>query len=232
MPVGMIMKSEPYASEICGAAGRVRRRSYSQPARPRLRRPGRPADPGTVPRLRRLVHRAAGAGRRRRHGHRDRARSTAGSGWRSPTPSRSPPGRWWSRPACCRTRTLPAELAGLPADLVTHTRDHHDLDRFKGRRVAVIGAGQSALEIGGAAARERAPTSRSSPGSAKPSAGSSPNPAQLSPLGQHQAAGDPAVRGLALRRSGTRPTAFRLAAGGHADHQGADRARARAAPGG
>jgi FAD-dependent urate hydroxylase len=43
-------------------------------------------------------------------------------------------------------RQLPAELAGLPSDLVTHTSDHHDLASFRGRRVAVIGAGQSALE--------------------------------------------------------------------------------------
>jgi thioredoxin reductase len=41
---------------------------------------------------------------------------------------------------------IPAELADLPADLVTHTRDHHDLARFKGRKVAVLGAGQSAME--------------------------------------------------------------------------------------
>jgi FAD-dependent urate hydroxylase len=43
-------------------------------------------------------------------------------------------------------RHLPAELAGLPADLVTHSVDHDNLEEFKGRRVAVIGAGQSALE--------------------------------------------------------------------------------------
>jgi thioredoxin reductase len=43
-------------------------------------------------------------------------------------------------------RHLPAQLAGLPSDLVTHSADHNDLDEFKGRRVAVIGAGQSALE--------------------------------------------------------------------------------------
>lgn len=43
-------------------------------------------------------------------------------------------------------RYLPGNLAGLPPDLVTHTSDHHDLGRFQGRRVAVIGAGQSALE--------------------------------------------------------------------------------------
>lgn len=41
---------------------------------------------------------------------------------------------------------IPAELAGLPAELATHTAQHQDLERFKGRRVAVVGAGQSALE--------------------------------------------------------------------------------------
>lgn len=41
---------------------------------------------------------------------------------------------------------MPAELQGFPADLVSHTSDHADLERFRGRRVAVIGAGQSALE--------------------------------------------------------------------------------------
>jgi FAD-dependent urate hydroxylase len=41
---------------------------------------------------------------------------------------------------------IPAPLAGLPSDLVTHTREHHLLDKFIGRKVAVIGSGQSALE--------------------------------------------------------------------------------------
>lgn len=41
---------------------------------------------------------------------------------------------------------VPAELAGLPADLLSHTKDIHRLEPFQGRRVAVIGAGQSALE--------------------------------------------------------------------------------------
>jgi cation diffusion facilitator CzcD-associated flavoprotein CzcO len=44
-------------------------------------------------------------------------------------------------------RHLPSRLAGLSSDLVTHSVDHDSLDEFKGRRVAVIGAGQSALEI-------------------------------------------------------------------------------------
>ena len=42
--------------------------------------------------------------------------------------------------------SLPAQLQGLPSDLVSHTIDHHDLSRFQGRRVAVVGIGQSALE--------------------------------------------------------------------------------------
>ena len=40
----------------------------------------------------------------------------------------------------------PGELTGLPSDLVSHTSEHHDLTRFAGRRIAVIGSGQSALE--------------------------------------------------------------------------------------
>jgi FAD-dependent urate hydroxylase len=41
---------------------------------------------------------------------------------------------------------VPGELSGLPADLVTHSSVHDRLDQFRGRRVAVIGAGQSALQ--------------------------------------------------------------------------------------
>ncbi|WP_448616164.1 FAD-dependent oxidoreductase [Modestobacter sp. URMC 112] len=40
----------------------------------------------------------------------------------------------------------PAVADGLPADLVSHTADHRDLSRFAGRRVLVVGGGQSALE--------------------------------------------------------------------------------------
>jgi FAD-dependent urate hydroxylase len=41
---------------------------------------------------------------------------------------------------------IPNELSGLPADLMTHSSVHDRLDQFRGRRVAVIGAGQSALQ--------------------------------------------------------------------------------------
>jgi cation diffusion facilitator CzcD-associated flavoprotein CzcO/predicted ATP-grasp superfamily ATP-dependent carboligase len=40
----------------------------------------------------------------------------------------------------------PAQFAGLPASLVSHSFDHSDLRRFAGQRVLVVGAGQSALE--------------------------------------------------------------------------------------
>jgi hypothetical protein len=40
---------------------------------------------------------------------------------------------------------LPAELSGMP-DLITHSAVHDRLDTFGGRRVAVIGGGQSSLQ--------------------------------------------------------------------------------------
>ena len=40
----------------------------------------------------------------------------------------------------------PAEFAGIPSALASHTSEHKDLGKFKGQRVVVIGAGQSALE--------------------------------------------------------------------------------------
>jgi FAD-dependent urate hydroxylase len=41
---------------------------------------------------------------------------------------------------------IPGQLAGLPDELMTHSSVHHRLDQFAGKRVAVIGAGQSALQ--------------------------------------------------------------------------------------
>ena len=40
----------------------------------------------------------------------------------------------------------PAEFAGIPSSLASHTSEHKDLKKFSGQRVAIIGAGQSALE--------------------------------------------------------------------------------------
>lgn len=40
----------------------------------------------------------------------------------------------------------PQQFEGLPSELVTHVSDQRDVRRFVGKQVAVIGAGQSALE--------------------------------------------------------------------------------------
>lgn len=40
----------------------------------------------------------------------------------------------------------PPQFAGLPPALASHTADHRDLGVFEGRRVTVVGGGQSALE--------------------------------------------------------------------------------------
>ncbi len=42
---------------------------------------------------------------------------------------------------------LPPLLAALPSESVTHSSRHHDLLQFKGRRVAILGAGASALDV-------------------------------------------------------------------------------------
>ena len=44
-------------------------------------------------------------------------------------------------------RHLPPELAHLPPELVTHSADHQEGDQFRGREVAVLGAGASATNL-------------------------------------------------------------------------------------
>jgi len=41
---------------------------------------------------------------------------------------------------------IPTELSGLPPELVSHTIDHRHFDQFRGRRIAIVGSGSSALE--------------------------------------------------------------------------------------
>lgn len=42
---------------------------------------------------------------------------------------------------------MPASLAQLPNELLTHSSAHHELDRFHGRDVTVVGGGASAIDL-------------------------------------------------------------------------------------
>ena len=42
---------------------------------------------------------------------------------------------------------VPPMLGALPETLVTHSSRHHELEQFKGREVAVVGGGASALDL-------------------------------------------------------------------------------------
>jgi thioredoxin reductase len=42
---------------------------------------------------------------------------------------------------------LPRELSALPAELASHSSAHHDLTRFKGSDVTVLGGGSSAIDL-------------------------------------------------------------------------------------
>jgi hypothetical protein len=78
-------------------------------------------------------------------------------------------------------RYLPGEFRALPSDLVSHTIDHKDLSVFKGRRVAVVGIGQSATETAALLHEEGADVRMIGRG---PGINwLTPNPARLSPLG-------------------------------------------------
>jgi FAD-dependent urate hydroxylase len=44
-------------------------------------------------------------------------------------------------------RHIPELLSHLPRDKLSHAADHHDLQRFQGQRVAVLGGGASAIDI-------------------------------------------------------------------------------------
>jgi thioredoxin reductase len=47
----------------------------------------------------------------------------------------------------CHFESVPPILARLPSEFVTHSSRHSNLDHFKGREVAIVGAGASALDL-------------------------------------------------------------------------------------
>ena len=44
---------------------------------------------------------------------------------------------------------VPPVVANMPKEVLTHSSEHYDLSKFKGRTVAVLGAGASAVDIAG-----------------------------------------------------------------------------------
>jgi thioredoxin reductase len=145
VPAGMIMKSEPYASTIASPDGEYTLAAYS--ASKGLDYVDRV---GPVTRQR-FVDYADWYAEQLVPGVRDETVtdvSPVASGFRVAFANAAPV---VSRTVVVATgvlpyRHVPAELAGLPAELVTHAAQHQDLSVFKGRRVAVVGAGQSSLE--------------------------------------------------------------------------------------
>ena len=50
---------------------------------------------------------------------------------------------------------MPDVLAGLPPELVSHSYDHHELSRFAGKKLLMLGAGSSAVDTAVLAQRSR-----------------------------------------------------------------------------
>jgi hypothetical protein len=142
MPAGMLLRSAWEASHIADPDGRLSLEAYEEAAKARLSRPipltdfieyGRWYQRVAVPELdaRSVVRIDQVPGRLQltlSDGDRLRARRVvvatglAAFGWRPP------------------------EFRNLPPELASHSSDHRDFGVFEGRRVAVIGAGQSAGE--------------------------------------------------------------------------------------
>ena len=78
------------------------------------------------------------------------SRSPAAGASTSSSATASAPGPAGScSPRVCRTSsTRPPVVEGLPPELGTHTADLSDYSVFRGKEVAVLGAGASAIEAG------------------------------------------------------------------------------------
>ena len=62
---------------------------------------------------------------------------------------------WCWRSASAGSSNMPDVLAALPPELASHSYDHHDLSRFAGKKLLVLGAGSSAVDTAVLAQRSR-----------------------------------------------------------------------------
>jgi cation diffusion facilitator CzcD-associated flavoprotein CzcO len=145
MPNGMFLKSEGFASSIDDPKGRGTLRTFCEEA-------GLPyADIG--PPISIDTYRAYGHWFQQQlvpHVEEDEATSVVrdGEGFSIELKSgvRATARRIVVASGITRFAYVPPALRSLPPDRVSHTHEHTDFAEFRGRRVAVIGAGQSALE--------------------------------------------------------------------------------------
>ncbi len=146
VPEGMLMKSEPYASTIASPDGSYDMAAYCKASG--LEYVAR--DPAVLT-LERFLDYADWYTKQLVHDVREETVTKvtpASEGFRVEFENRAPV---IARQVVVATGVLPyfhlpSELAGLSPELVRHTCQVHEPEEFKGRRVAVVGAGQSALE--------------------------------------------------------------------------------------
>jgi thioredoxin reductase len=145
MPNGLFLKSEGFATSIDDPDGRWTLRAFCEDA-------GLPyADIG--PPISIDTFRAYGHWFQRHvvpHAEEDEATSVARDGEGFSIELKSGARATASRVVVASGITgfayVPPALGSLPPDRVSHTHEHPDFAEFRGRRIAVIGAGQSALE--------------------------------------------------------------------------------------
>ena len=145
MPQGMVLKSEPFASNLWDPARRFTYAKYLAelgiPYRPTL-------DPIPVQRFLDYADwfRRHAVGEVRRVKVRRVARADGGFSLELDDGTVTKARRVVLATGHMGFRKLPDELQGLPGDLCLHSTALHDLRQFAGRDVTVIGAGASALE--------------------------------------------------------------------------------------
>ncbi|MER5929576.1 NAD(P)-binding domain-containing protein [Streptomyces sp. NPDC002054] len=144
MPAGMYLKSEPWSSNLSAPGGRYTLAEYCA-TRGIAAEHGNPLPIGTFSAYGLWFARQAGPEVEERT---VTAVTPYGAGFRIGTDDGPP---LFGRAVVIAVGVLPfayrpAVLSGLPPGHCSHSSDHRDLGRFAGQDVAVLGAGQAALE--------------------------------------------------------------------------------------